>query len=89
MDMAQVKCHGAVSLWRFLLLPNSPVADRKGIRATKNLLSLKVLILWYSVSHGIGAGWVLIFLAGPAANLCQSVCCLAFAALESGSPTLT
>ena len=28
MDMAQVKCHGGVSLWRFLSLPNSPVADR-------------------------------------------------------------
>ena len=58
MDMAQVKCHGGVSLWRFLPLPNSPVADRiEGHPGTKNLLSLKVLILWYSVSDGIGASW--------------------------------
>ena len=43
-DMAQVKCHGGASLRRFLPFPNSPIADRKGIRAIKTSLQLKTLM---------------------------------------------
>ena len=52
--MAYVKCHGGASLWRFLPLPNLPVAVRKGIRAKKRLMKspgFKVASTTFGVWH--------------------------------------